>query len=440
MATAGGALAACVPAGAPSSPAAPAPAAPAPTTAAGAAAPAPTAAGAAAAGSGGGTISVLVASDKQWVPGLINQFTKDTGVKVNPVIVDWNDLGTKFTVAAASNSATYDVVDVDPSAHGAFMKAGWLEPLDTYMAPSKGDLVNPDIFSYNGKVYGMPWFIDALFFFYNSDMLGKAGFSNPPATWDELRSQAQALHQKSIVEYPFAFEWKQIEGEFDLFMTFLMGNGGKVLDDSLSKPLFNSPEGVEALQFMADLNLKDKLVNPGSFSMRPLEVMTEMAQERAAFAIIWGEVAGSLNDPASSQVAGKIGTSLIPVAKAGNSSWTVDGSECLAIPSKSDNKDTAWKFIEYFTNKEQEKQVVTTMGALPIWKSSFDDPAIANNPWAKSFLEQLKHDYSRPGQAWYAEFSTALQVATIAALNGSKPAKQALDDAAAQVTAILPKS
>jgi multiple sugar transport system substrate-binding protein len=443
LTAAGGLLAACAPA------ATPAPAA-APTTSAvvapAAAAAAPTAAAVAAAtvpvtvaapATAGGTISVLVASDKEWVPALIQKFTADTGIKVSPSIVDWNDLGTKFTVAAAGGASTYDVVDVDPSAHGAFMKAGYLEPLDRYMASVQNDIVNPSIFSYNGKIYGMPWFIDALFFFYNKDMLDKAGISAPPATWDELRTQSLTLQQKNIVKYPLAFQWKQIEGEFDLYLTMLFGNGGKFLDDTLTKPMFTSPEGVAALQYLADLNLKDKLVNPGSFAMRPLEVMTEMSQNRAAFAIIWGEVAGSLNDASKSQVVGKIGSSLIPVAKAGNASWTVDGSECLAIPAKSANKDAAWKFIQYFTNKEQSLQVTKALGALPVWKSLFTDPALATNPWTKPFLEQLKNDYSRPGQAWYSELSQTMQVQTIAALNGSKPPKQALDEAAAKAVDLL---
>lgn len=416
----------------------PSPAA-APTKAPAGAAPAATAAPAAAGPAKGGQITVLVASDKGWVPNLIKKFESDSGIKVNPVIVDWNDLSTKFTVAAAGGSSTYDVVDVDPSSGGSFMKAGYLEPLDSYLAPVKSDLVNPNIFSYNGKIYGMPWFTDALFFFYNKDMLDKAGFSAPPKTWDELRTQALAIQQKGLSKYPFSFQWKQIEGEFDLYLTFLFSNGGKLLDDGLSKPLFNSPEGVAALQFMRDLHAKDKLVNPGSFNMRPLEVMTEMAQGRAAYAIIWGEVAGSLNDASKSQVAGKIGSAVIPVAKAGNPSWTVDGSECLAIPAKSANKEAAWKFIQYFTSKEQSKAIFKEMSALPVWKSVFDDPDLAKNPWTKIFLDQLKNDYSRPGQSWYGEFSQTMQVETINALNGSKSPQQALDDAAKKATDILKK-
>lgn len=434
MAAAGGLIASCAPAATPAPTSAPPTSAPPSAPTAVPATTAPTAAPVAK-----GPISLLVASDKEWVPDLIKKFSADTGIQVNPTIVDWNDLGTKFTVAAAGQAASYDVVNVDPSAHGAFMKAGYLEPLDTYLAPIKDDLVSPNIFSYGGKIYGMPWFIDALFFFYNKEILSAAGFNAPPATWDELRSQALAIQQKNLAKYPFAFQWRQIEGEFDLFITFLMGNGGKVLDDTLTKPLFNGPEGVAALQYMVDLNAKDKLVDPGSFNMRPLEVMTEMSQGRTAFAIIWGEVAGSLNDASKSKVIGKIASSLIPVAKAGNPSYTVDGSECLAMTSKSPNKDSAWKLIQYMVSKEQSKAVAKNLGALPVYKSLFTDPEVASNAWVKSFLDQLKNSYSRPGQGWYTEFSQTLQVETISALSGKKTPKQALDDAAAKAVDILKK-
>ncbi len=59
-----------------------------------------------------------------------------------------------------------------------------------------------DIVSYDGKQWGLPWLLDQLYFYYNSDMLAQAGFDAPPTTWEELLTQAQAMKDQGIVEYP----------------------------------------------------------------------------------------------------------------------------------------------------------------------------------------------------------------------------------------------
>src|SRR5437764_4843771 len=69
--------------------------------------------------------------------------------------------------------------------------AGWLEPLDTYFPAVKQ--YKADFFpyvtsgmTYNGHLYGLPYYADTWAFMYNARTLQKAGFSAPPRTWDEL--------------------------------------------------------------------------------------------------------------------------------------------------------------------------------------------------------------------------------------------------------------
>ncbi len=36
------------------------------------------------------------------------------------------------------------------------------------------------------SVYGIPWYMDTRLLFYRKDVFEKAGYNNPPKTWDEL--------------------------------------------------------------------------------------------------------------------------------------------------------------------------------------------------------------------------------------------------------------
>ncbi len=383
----------------------------------------------------GGKITALMATDKPWLPDTAKKFQQATGIVADLTLVDYNDIETKFVASAAANSAGYDVVE---TVSVAWAQAGYLADL-TDLIKDKADLVNPNLYTYQGKIYGMPWFIDALFFFYNKEYLSKAGIDAPPKTWDDFVTTAQAVQSKAGVKYPITFQWKQIEGEFDLFETFLFGFGGKVFNADQTAPAFNDDHGVAALQFEADLYQKYKLVDPNSFASRPLEVTKNLAAGNTAFGILWGGLSGLLTDPKSSKEVGKIDVSLIPV-KGNNPSTTTDGSETVSMVAKSANKDAAWSWIDFLTGKETATNVLLNYQTLPPWKSLYNDSTLtAKVPWMKGYGEQLKNDFRFPAKTWQEEFSNALQVATISVLSGQKPAKAALDDAAAKVTEIMKK-
>ena len=56
---------------------------------------------------------------------LLDQFTKQTGIKVNWVNIGWDDLQTKIAAAAAANTYFADAADVDWSKVGEYEKTGW---------------------------------------------------------------------------------------------------------------------------------------------------------------------------------------------------------------------------------------------------------------------------------------------------------------------------
>jgi multiple sugar transport system substrate-binding protein len=76
--------------------------------------------------------------------------------------------------------------------------------------------------------------------------------------------------------------------------------------------------------------------------------------------------------------------------------------------------------------------------SLPIWKSSYSDPAVTKGQEAvvRAANTSIGAMFPRPTVARYSEFSTILQKALQEALLGKKTAKAALEDAAKQASAL----
>ena len=73
---------------------------------------------------------------------------------------------------------------------------------------------------------GCPWFNDVLFFYYNTDILKKAGFSKPPASWEEFVTMSQAIQAKKLAPYGSVWGWAQAEGLICYYTAIVHGFGG----------------------------------------------------------------------------------------------------------------------------------------------------------------------------------------------------------------------
>lgn len=65
--------------------------------------------------------------------------------------------------------------------------------------------------SFQGKLYGLPYYAGRSIMVYNSEHLERAGFTAPPATWDELAEQARVIKNQGISEYPIVLELNKSE-------------------------------------------------------------------------------------------------------------------------------------------------------------------------------------------------------------------------------------
>ncbi len=97
--------------------------------------------------------------------------------------------------------------------------------------------------TYDGGVYGIPWYTEAGMLYYRRDLLEKSGFSQPPGTWDELKEQASTVRQGSGTRYGFVSQEADCEGGGVDALGCIRTSGGNVLE--ADEVIIDSPEEQE---------------------------------------------------------------------------------------------------------------------------------------------------------------------------------------------------
>lgn len=363
------------------------------------------------------------------------------GVRIEATYVAYDALHDKLVTSISPARPAYDIVLVDDIWFPKFAEAGWLlDVTDRIPAEMRRDVFPAawDIVTYKGRQWGLPWLLDQKYFFYNADILKQAGLTEPPATWEELVEQARVIKQKGLVEYPIVWSWAQIEALICDWVTLLYGNGGEFFD-AAGNPRFNSPAGVEVLEWMVR-TLRDGITNPASLSSGEEEVRNVFSQGKAAFALNWVYMYDLTNDPAESKIVGSTRMALIPVfekaRQAGIASATINGSMGFAVTARSPYPKEAFDFILYLTSRGVQRRYAAHV--TPMWQSLYEDEAmLQEHPVTlRMFQKQFPYSHVRPKVPYYTELSKAIQVALHEALTGRKTPKQALDDATARVREI----
>jgi len=321
-------------------------------------------------------------------------------------------------------------------------KAGWLVPLEDYF-PKVKDYV-PKIASYavkdmtyNGKLYGMPYYADTTSFLYNAKLLKDNGIEKPPATWEEVADQAKALQKKGI-ESPFLLEMAQdLPTTLEDFTAMVFGRGGELLDENMD-PILDKADGaaLKQAEWLAQ-GVKDKTV---LILPHETDIVKAMNTGKHAFTVLYNYNLAELNNKATSPLAGQFKLAIMP----GGSGETYGFAKFysmtkMAADRGKDVQDAVWKYIEYSGGETDGKYVIAKrwavekglgFGQLPL----FDDPDVQKSfsEWVDVDLlkQQVSHARARRQPAWYGIWAEFARLQLIRAVNNEVPVAEAFSAAA----------
>lgn len=356
-------------------------------------------------------------------------------VKVNLEFVPYEALHDKIVAARGAGGNGYDVVLFDAIWPAEFSRFDLLQDVSSRIAPDEREKIFPGAMNtvvYQGKTLGMPWILDTKYLYYNKAMLDKAGIKTPPASWQQVMDDAKVLKDKGIVKYPLVWSWSQAEALVCDYTTLVSGFGGSFYQNG--KLDFSTPASLKAVTLMKT-SLDQGLSNPASREYLEEDVRKAFSNGDAAFALNWTYMYNMANDPKQSKVAGDVG--IVPApgdtpAKPG----AVNGSMGLGIAKASQHPEEAWQYIHYLTSQPVQDKYAKL--SLPVWKASYQDPAVAKGQ--ESLIaaadKSLNVMLSRPETADYSRLSNTLQQQLQSVLQGKATpdvALKAVDTSAARL-------
>jgi multiple sugar transport system substrate-binding protein len=367
---------------------------------------------------------------------------KDTSGKYPAVIEKWNAAHpneqvkllelpeaadaqrSQFVTNLQAKSDRFDVMGIDVIWTAEFAKSGWLLELDQGQFPLD-QMLKPavDTGMFEGKLWAVPYDTNGGLLFYRKDILDKAG-KEPPKTFEELQALCPLAQQNNMGCYSGQFS--KYEGLTVNFAEAVQAAGGEIMTDNGTKAALGAP----AIQ---GLNV---LTNGFSQGWIPKEAITYKEEEsrrafmsgKLLFLRNWPYVYGlaSESDPAN-KVRGKFGIAPLPgITGSGSSSL---GGLNLAVSAFSKKQQTAVEFAKFATNQENAKEMVGLTGNAPAWTALYDDADLVKKfPHLPVLKEGLLAAKPRPVTPYYQEVTSAIQEAAYAALQGQKPAEQAVND------------
>lgn len=286
----------------------------------------------------------------------------------------------------------------------------------------------------NGKVVGIPALVDNLSLVYNKDLFAKAGVPEPTAdwTWQNFRDAALELTDQQKKQYGWAYVNDGSEDTVWRFLPLLWQAGGDLLTPDNTRPAFDSPAGLTALNQLRQMAVADKSVYLDSGNQNYLNLFNS-----GRVAMLWTGPwdLSSINEDV------KYGVTLLPGLNGNHE--TVSGPDLYMTFEHSDARtDAAWAFLSWLTSAKVHLEFAVATGDLPLRESETKLPEyqqfLQKYPGNKVFVENLNNvKHVRPNIASYGQVSTAIGTMVQSVLLGRAEPQKALDTARDEVTSAL---
>ena len=371
---------------------------------------------------------------------------QDQAVKVKLTDYPWNAYH-ETMVQRFSSSTPTDVLYNGGDWLPEFAKAGWVVPIEDKLdfAKYRDQIVGYALadMTYNGKVYGLPYYADIVSFIWNPTVAKKYGVDRAPDTWEDLAAMATSMQGKGL-EKPIIWEFAQtLPTSLETFTAMVMSRGGELFDEAY-EPIFEDPTspGFQQLEFMADSVKKGF----GVISPHETDVAKAMNTGQNAFTVLYNYNLAAMNNKGTSPLAGQFELAMMP----GKTHETLGFAKFynmtqMAVDRGADVTQAAARFIESFGGAPTGEYTVAKrwavekglgFGQLPL----FDDPDVQKSfaTWVDvaKLKEQEKIARAKRQTVWTGIWGEKMRVQMGKALAGEVSVADALKGAADEARAL----
>ncbi|MDO5661090.1 MAG: extracellular solute-binding protein [Brachybacterium sp.] len=353
---------------------------------------------------------------------------------------DWATFGSTVSTRIAGGESA-DIISVATEGQRLMSSRDLFEPLDEYIEQDSEETddfyaqVNPRMVEWldtygspDGQTYFVPGGYNTVVHYLNKDIFEDAGIDLPSAdwTWEDYRSIGEQIKEETgafIGTAGSGFPFGQI-------LPWLNSNGASTLDDAWETATFDSPEAIEAAEFVKAL-VEDELVpTPGGEFDGPTQY------ERGNLAVLSG---GRYVLPSVRRLELVDRTQVVNFPQNAGPGSPI-GWDGWAIFKASQNKAAAWTFLKWLMSVEASTYYAEQGGTnVPIREDVSDSEAFLQDApeGTELIAEAIEFATPVPSPDQQAEVDSHVNSGWEAAILGSKPVEDALGEANEAMQALL---
>jgi multiple sugar transport system substrate-binding protein len=355
------------------------------------------------------------------------------------VVNGWDALYTKLFGALAAGTPP-DIGRIKDYWTGDLVGRGALLQLDPYLKADKIDLMAKHgaarlvSCQEKGKTYALPLTTFTLNQFYNPQLLREFGYVRgnavtPPETWGERRDMARRMTDRS------RDIWGHMNRSYSAnqstttdFMQFAMQNGVEWMNKDLTKFTFDTPEGVETMQYLYDMVWKDESTIPPGYAIQNPRQTNRVA--------LWTDGAWLIPGYRATAPDMKFSVSLIPQKK--TRTVMIQGNN-VAIFKEGKLRDLAWTMGRHLNTEASDLTWSAESGYPPTMLANLGKPPFSTDPEWVTVMADLKRSDSKPYPivSNYQEMMNVIGEELLATFQNKKIPKEGIAEAQRRAQLLL---
>jgi multiple sugar transport system substrate-binding protein len=363
-------------------------------------------------------------------------------VKLEPIIASEGDYYTKLDLMMRSTSTAPDIVREDSFLVGSDVTAGYLAPLDKYLAtwPEYGQQWfsgMQKITTFNGHNYGVMDGTDVRLIWYNKNIFQKAGLPTDwqPKNWADILSAARTIKAKVPGVIPLNLysgvpmdEASSMQG----FEMLLYGTKDPLYDYSTQKWIAPSKGLLDALNFVKQVYNPSDLLGPTNdiaLNTQAANTIDQQLIPQGKLAIdIDGSWVSSNWYPSGqapwAQWQQTMGVAKMPTEDGQAPNYvTLSGGWAYSITSKSAHPDQAFKVLQTAFSKDLLATYDVQAGQVAPRQDIVDVPAYHDAPLSPFYTSLVAFTQFRPAFPAYPKISLQIDNAMQHVMSGQSPSE-----------------
>ncbi|MBE1875022.1 extracellular solute-binding protein [Myceligenerans pegani] len=362
-------------------------------------------------------------------------------VELVPIEAAQNDYFTKLALMNRSPATAPDVMYEDTYMIKSDVEAGYLLPLDDYLAEWDEwdqfvDSAKQAGLGDDGRTYGVPMGTDTRGLWFNKDVLAEAGLPADwaPSSWDDILEAARAIKQSDPDVIPFNMYSGKPMGEASVMQGFemlLYGTGDTLYEDG--RWVLGSQGFVDSLEFI------ETVFSEGLAPTPQQALDTNIGNTVQAEWLPDGKVGIALDGswlPGNWLESGvapwpewseKIGTAAMPTQNgAAPGAVSMSGGWTLAVGAGTEVPDEAFEFVATALNRENSLWFDVANSQIAVRTDVAEDPEYTeSNPTTGFFTDLVDVTHFRPATSDYPQVSNAIMVAMESVMTGQQTPEEA---------------